>query len=202
MGIPEGGRHNESVRDRWLRLWPDERPFLDLAARYSESHRAYHTLQHIEECLREFDASRHLAKDPVAVELAIWFHDAVYDTKAHDNEEKSAELVRALRLPADREARIAAMILATKHAAIGDDPDVRLLTDIDLAILGAPPARFTEYESQIRQEYSWVPEMFFAAKRAEILRGFLARPRIYGSDFFRDRLEAKARENLSGTLKA
>jgi predicted metal-dependent HD superfamily phosphohydrolase len=94
------------------------------------------------------------------------------------------------------------MILATKHAALAEDPDTRLLTDIDLAILGAPPARFADYERQIRQEYSWVPDVFFAAKRTEILRGFLARPRIYGTDFFRDRFEARARENLSGTLKA
>lgn len=192
----------QHVKDRWRRLWPDEHPFHELVARYSEPHRAYHTLQHIEECLREFDASRHLARDPVAVELAIWFHDAVYDTKAHDNEEKSAELVRVLKLPAGREDRVRGMILATKHAAVADDADTRLLTDIDLSILGAAPARFAEYERQIRQEYSWVPEMVFTAKRGEILRGFLARPRIYGTDFFRDRLEAKARENLSGTLKA
>src|SRR5678809_692845 len=62
---------------------------------YAEPHRCYHTQQHIAECLEEFDEARHLARDPVAIELALWFHDAVYNPRAADNEEQSALLLKA-----------------------------------------------------------------------------------------------------------
>lgn len=71
------------------------------------------------------------------------------------------------------------------------------LVDIDLAILGADPARFAEYDTQVREEYRWVPESVYRSKRREVLAGFLARPAIYGTGRFRDHLEGRARENLS-----
>src|SRR5262245_59080574 len=90
---------NENTRNRWTRLWRNasfhghcDSWFDIVVERYSESHRHSHTIRHIEECLNEFDAVRHLATQPVAVELAIWFHDAIYDTHASDNEEQSALL--------------------------------------------------------------------------------------------------------------
>jgi len=84
-------------QDRWLRLWRAAGAFgapagwyQRLTQAYAESQRHYHNQQHIAECLAEFDAARHLAQQPVALELALWFHDAVYDPKAGDNEEQSA----------------------------------------------------------------------------------------------------------------
>src|SRR5258707_14163475 len=85
--------------DRWIRFWTAAKakgdpaaPWELLASRYSEPHRAYHTLRHIEHCLDEFEAVRQEARDPVAVEMALWYHDAVYDTRRRDNEELSAIL--------------------------------------------------------------------------------------------------------------
>ena len=165
-----------------------------LKARYAEPHRHYHTLEHIEHCLREFDPA--LAADPEAVELAIWFHDAVYDTRRSDNEEKSAALLLELMPDAKRAA---AMILVTKHHK-ASTPDEALLVDVDLAILGQPREAFDRYEKQIREEYAWVPSLIFRAKRASILRGFLDRPFIYGTEAFRAKYEEAARANLLRSL--
>ncbi len=172
----------------------------DLTARYSEPHRRYHTLQHLEECFAVFDQLKSEAADPAACELALWFHDAVYDTSAPDNETRSAAL--AARMLGDagiepaRIARVERLILATKTHAAGDDPDAKVVLDCDLAILGSSPERFAEYETQIRAEYGWVPAFLYRKKRHEILAGFLARPRLFLTRLGFARFEAPARENL------
>ncbi len=175
-----------------MKAWRWSPELLDrLRDRYAEPHRHYHTLEHIEHCLEEFDPLQ--AADPEAVELAIWFHDAIYDTRRHDNEERSAEWLLQ-ELPEAR--RAAALILVTKHHK-ASTPDEALLVDVDLAILGQSEERFDRYERQIRAEYAWVPEDVFRRKRAELLDGFLARPFIYGTEPFRAKYEAAARANLS-----
>jgi len=171
-----------------------------LLARYSEPHRKYHTLQHLTECLTHFEAVRHLAEQPGEVEIALWFHDGIYDTQRHDNERQSADWARAVLQSHDAAPaavqRVDELIMATCHSALPVAPDEQLLVDIDLSILGAPPPRFAEYEEQIRQEYAFVPEGLFRQKRGEILRGFLARPAIYSTPHFQTELEARARDNL------
>ena len=172
---------------------------------YSEPHRYYHNLLHIEDCLGEFDRANQLATDPATVELAIWFHDAVYDPRAADNEERSAELakdwlsdVHASDVLTDSVGRL---VLATKNHDASMHADAPLLVDVDLSILGKPPEQFWEYERQIREEYAWVEKTVFAAKRAEILHRFLARERIYQTDLFFHRMEAQARSNLLASVQ-
>jgi predicted metal-dependent HD superfamily phosphohydrolase len=175
-----------------------------LVALYSEPNRHYHNLRHLSECLAEFDAGRHLARNPLAVELALWFHDSVYDTRAKDNEERSAALARECLLQAGLADRfgnpVTELILATKHAAAPNDPDAALLTDIDLSILGREQSRFQEYETQIRAEYHWVPAEAFAAGRGKVLEQFLKRPHIYATDFFSEKYERQARANVEASL--
>jgi predicted metal-dependent HD superfamily phosphohydrolase len=148
--------------------------------------------------------ARALAERPAEVELALWFHDAIYDTRAADSEERSAAWARASLARADAEPavaeRVAALVLATEHAVHVARGDAALLVDVDLSILGAAPARFDEYEAQVRREYAWVPEPGFRAARAEILAGFLARPRIFTTEHFFGRLETPARANLARSL--
>jgi predicted metal-dependent HD superfamily phosphohydrolase len=172
---------------------------------YSEPHRRYHKLAHIADCLAEFDRVRELAREPLAVELAIWFHDALYDSRAADNEERSAQLAQVwlgeARVESALMDAVGRLILATKRHDASLHVDAALLVDVDLSILGQPQDRFWEYEAQIRAEYSWVPLEIFSVKRAEILNGFLARPCIYNTaDFFR-RLEAQARINLEASVQ-
>ena len=165
-----------------------------LKARYAEPHRRYHTLEHIEHCLSEFDPRQ--AADPKAVELAIWFHDAVYDPRRSDNEERSAAWLLEL-MP--EQTKAAAMVRVTKDHR-PSTPDEALLVDVDLAILGQPAERFDRYERQIREEYSWVPSLIFHMKRRSILKGFLDRPFIYQTEPFRAKYEAQARRNLARSL--
>src|SRR5436190_1915647 len=131
--------------ERWLLLWKrvgaigdGNAAFTALSLRYAERHRAYHTLSHIEECLRLFDELKALASQPDVMEWAIWFHDVVYDPKAKDNEERSAEIGRELALNAGLSPEFAhravELVMATKHHNPVDDPDAELLVDIDLAI--------------------------------------------------------------------
>jgi predicted metal-dependent HD superfamily phosphohydrolase len=197
---------------RWQATWralgatPDASLHAELLARYAEPHRAYHTQQHLAECLALFDEHRLLAQRPAEVELALWFHDAVYDVHRHDNEAVSAAWARAALLGGGADAevgdRIAALVLATRHSVAPATPDEQLLVDVDLAILGAAPSRFAEYEAQIRAEYSFVPPVVFAEKRGAILTGFLARPQLFGTPALRVRFEAAARANLQSAIAA
>jgi predicted metal-dependent HD superfamily phosphohydrolase len=176
-----------ALRDRLVEAW-------------SEPQRRYHTLRHLTDCLALLEPALQLAAQPSEVEIALWFHDAVYELKAKDNEARSAawaeqELKVAAVASSVRE-RVHELIMATCHAAQPTTPDARLLVDVDLSILGADPERFDEYEVQVRQEYAWVPGLVFRRKRREILQGFLARPSIYGTSWFQEIFEAKARDNL------
>lgn len=196
----------------WQRLWQELGAATingglmnQLVAAYSEGHRHYHTLQHLRECLAHFDAAGPLARHPAQVELAIWFHDAIYEPQRSDNEARSAAWARDSVLAAgcaDEVAqRVHALVMATQaHVAPADDPDAALLLDIDLAILGAAPARFAEYERQVRAEYAHVDDAAFQAGRQRVLAGFLERPRIYVTPVFHDALEARARENLQRVI--
>ena len=200
------------MKERWLTFWTlagaagdPEPPWTLLSARYSEPHRAYHTLRHVAHCLDEFDAVRGLAREPVAIEMALWYHDAVYDPRAKDNEERSAvlatEVASRMGLSAARTLRVADLIRVSTHTGLAPDPDAQLFADIDLAILGRPSGDFDEYERQVRVEYGWVPEPAFRAARAAILKSFLDRPSVYGSEFFRRKYEESARRNLEDSLR-
>jgi predicted metal-dependent HD superfamily phosphohydrolase len=197
-------------RSSWSDAWralgasTDDAVLAELLARYGEAHRAYHTLQHLGECLAQLARERGAAERPAEVALALWFHDAIYDVQRHDNEARSADWARqaALRagLAQDVAERLHALVMATRHDAQPVGADARLLVDIDLAILGATPARFAEYERQIRIEYAHVPPGIFEPRRRQILSGFLARDPLYLTAPMRTRLEAAARSNLGRAI--
>src|SRR5215475_2642583 len=177
----------------------------ELVRAYTAADRHYHGLRHVEALLRLADSCADAIADHEAVEAAIWFHDAIYDTRRHDNEDRSADLAMARLAGAaapDRVARIAAMIRATAghhapdFADAGAAPDFALFLDMDLAILGAPPEEFEAYEHAVRREYDWVSEPQWRAGRRAVLADFLARPAIYATAQFRASHEAAARHNL------
>lgn len=203
---------NASSAERWSRLWQTAIEavaptglFDRLLAMYAEPHRYYHNRRHISDCLSEFDQVRQLAIESNAVEFAIWFHDAVYNPHAADNEERSADLasecLKAGGATPVLVNSVRQLILATKLHDGTLHPDASLLVDVDLTILGQPTERFWEYEKQIRAEYSWVETTIFAEKRAEILERFLARDRIYHTKYYFERLETQARTNLRASIQ-
>lgn len=199
------------LEDRWHELWPAlgvgtaGENFAELEAHYASPPRAYHNLSHISQCLEVFDGVASLAKHPAAVEAAIWYHDAVYDSRAKDNESRSAELAAgALRRAGVATVlieQVSQLILATKTHDPSADDDAPIMVDVDLSILGAAPNRFDEYERQIRTEYEWVSDVMFASGRAGVLSQFLARERIYSTDYFYQSYERQARANMKRSLE-
>lgn len=198
----------------WLQAWAEvgvQAPtglLEQLCEAYAEPQRHYHTLQHLDECLSLLTAHRALAEQPAEVALALWFHDAVYDVHAGDNEARSAEwaveALSAAGVALAVSARVRALVMATRHGQPGAhspaDPDTRLLLDVDLAILGAPAARYAEYERQIRAEYAHVPPALLEPRRRQLMAGFLAREPLYLTDQMRGQREAQARRNLAGAV--
>lgn len=200
-------------RERWRATWSglgvagnDDRLYGELIDLYSDKKRSYHTVQHLDECFSRLDEAREFAGRFHEIELALWFHDAIYDVRKDDNEERSAawagEVALRAGVPQTASTRIHGLIIATKHNVIPDTADAKVIVDVDLSILGAPMERFDEYERQVRQEYSWVPGWLFRRKRREILTVFLSRPHIYNTEYFIGAFEAQARANLERSVKA
>jgi predicted metal-dependent HD superfamily phosphohydrolase len=176
----------------------------ELSAAYSEPHRRYHTVTHVEKCLEELAGVEDCAVHAKEVRWALLFHDAVYDPRRHDNEARSADwacsIMAQLGRPEDEQARIRDMILATAHSSEPRAPDEALVVDIDLSTLGAEEAEFDDYDRAIRAEYARVPESEYRKARAMVLRSFLARKHIYRTRFYRERFEQPARANLVRAL--
>jgi predicted metal-dependent HD superfamily phosphohydrolase len=168
-----GGTPNSELSDRLMAGW-------------SQSHRAYHTLQHLAECLDllELWGADNPARHEIAV--ALWFQDCVYELQAHDNEDRSIDAAGMSLTESGvglaTIGRVATLIKVTKHSAVRPvTDDEALMVDIDLAILGASPARFAQYCEQVRCEYASVPEDVYRARRAVFLDSMLARPRVFTS---------------------
>lgn len=166
---------------------------------YTEAQRAYHNVQHILECLDHFKQVQTHLEDPIAVEMAIWFHDAVYDPKASDNEWRSAELMKQRCqdfMSTERVEKVYQWIIATQKHQPSNDFDLNTLLDIDLAILGSDSQRFSEYEKQIRFEYAWVEPDLYHIKRKQVLAHFYQMNQIYQTEYFRHHYEKQAKLNL------
>lgn len=167
---------------------------------YAEPQRHYHTIRHIEHCLSMFDECKSLINNPAAVELAIWFHDMVYVPGAKDNEARSAELYQRLAATAHSAELCQAvdnMIMATLHIdALIEDADTQYMVDIDLSSFGLPWEDFLRDSKNLRLENQAVKEAEHYRKAKEFQAALLARDRFFFSDFFHDRLEARARKNL------
>ncbi len=196
--------------ERWtalcgrLNLTIDGKTYNALIAAHAEPHRFYHTLDHIAACLRHLNDVRDITHRPDEIEMAFWFHDAVYAPFSATNEEDSAEWAAdwLQDCGADRDvfSRIADLILATKSHDAPEDIDGQFILDIDLSILGTPAEIYDDFELNIRREYKRVPGFIFRKKRRAILQGFLERDRLYSTGYFHDKLGATARINLIRTV--
>lgn len=195
----------------WQRLCTDlqvgaphvSNSFQLFVTRYSEPHRAYHTLAHIKDCLEQFALVRHLCEDPLAVELAIWFHDLIYDVPPRENEVRSGEslldFAQEAHLPFTTSVVAHKCVLATAHAHEAGFPDAHIMVDVDLSILGRSWDVYETYTKQIRKEYAVVPDVFYRHKRKQIMEKFLqsvCEKGLYHTDMFRSLYEAQAKQNL------
>lgn len=207
--MPQESRMNI---ERWMRLmgaWgfePNRETFEALLSAYSEKGRHYHTAEHVSACLRHLDVCLAQVEFPREVEIALWFHDAIYKPLSSNNEEESAAWAASfLSKNGASEAEVARvhrLIMVTEHNAPTKTSDEAVLVDIDLSILGAAPGTYDIFESGVRKEYKLVPSFLYRRKRAEVLRGFLDRERIYTSGCFSVEVECQAKENLSNAVTA
>ncbi len=178
--------------------------FQILVKKYSEKHRVYHNLSHINYLLEE--AKKIEFEDFDSVYFAIWFHDAIYEPKRSDNEIESAKLadklLQELSFPENKITNIEKIILATqKHNAENLDADGKIFLDLDLSILGANPELYQKYSQAIRQEYSHVWNFLYRRGRKKILERFLLREVIFFSDEIRKNFEKQAQINLANEIK-
>ena len=167
---------------------------------YRETHRHYHSLAHIEHCLRMFDQCRQLASDADALELAIWFHDVILQPGRRDNEARSAEWYLELSEGVHREElrqAVYGLIMATLHDGSSlDHSDAIYMVDIDLSSFGLPWEDFLRDSQDLRAENPQVCDEEYHLNQTGFQRSLLARPRFFLSDFFFDRFEQQARSNL------
>lgn len=171
---------------------------------YTEPQRAYHTVQHIVECLDLFYKIEHELSDPIAVQTAIWFHDVIYDPKSSDNEQRSAEVMMAhcadFLHPGQLE-KVYQWIIATQQHQPSLDADLNTLLDIDLAILGVSSSRFQQYQQQIQSEYAWVESTLYTKKRNAVLKQFFDMQPLFQTAYFQDLFEFNAKKNLSAYIQ-
>ena len=175
--------------------------FDELDILYRESHRWYHTAAHIEHCLRQFDLAADRMDEPDAVEMAVWFHDAIYDIPGKDNELRSAELFAAKtggRGSARFREKVHRLIMATTHL---DPPpatlDEKFMLDIDLSSFGRPWEEFLSDSRAVRAELAHLPDAEFYPRQKKFLESLAARSRFCFTEFFRERHERRARENIA-----
>jgi predicted metal-dependent HD superfamily phosphohydrolase len=203
----------ESLETRWMKRFSCtnkaetiiKNGFKHLATKYSEKHRHYHTLQHVDACMKHLDEIAGHIVDLKAVEIALWFHDMIYDPKRNDNEKRSAKYAEAflasVNLPPEEISKIAKLVVLTKHPSHPSSNDEKYLIDIDLAILGANEQRYDQYESSIRKEYGFVPSLLYKKGRRKLLLSFAESDRIYLTADFYKKYENQARLNIHRALK-
>ena len=192
-------------RERFERLW--ERciggcagaVFDELDALYREPHRRYHTPAHVEHCLRCFDLAADRMDEPDAVEMALWFHDAIYDVPTEKNELRSAELFAARAGGRGEErfrSKVHRLIMVTTHREPPATLDESFIVDIDLSSFGLPWEEFLRDSLAVREEFPLVPDAEFYPRHRKFAESLVARPAFCFTEFFRDRHEARARENI------
>lgn len=201
-------------QDRFCALWERAaaRPctqhaaavFEKLQAHYREPQRHYHTPEHIRHCLVQFDlACTHMC-EPDAVELALWFHDVIYDTRGTDNEIRSATWFASVTdnvLPDKVRRRVHELIMVTVHPSQPAELDQQFVVDIDLSSFALPWNRFKRDSQAVRREMGHLSDRDFFSGQIRFLRTLLSRPAFFITPFFHQRSEAAARENVTRYLR-
>jgi len=199
------------TKDRWKLLMkamgfePSLICYDALKTSYTEKHRFYHTAQHITAMLKHFDAINEFVEKPDEMELAIWFHDAIYKTLSKTNEKDSAKWAQRFLISRNYDEtgidRIFNLIMATQHNGKLKTNDEKLIVDIDLTILGTLPEIYDEFERNIRKEYKIVPYFIYRKKRKQLLQSFLNNDSIFNIDYFKNKFENAARENIHRAIE-
>lgn len=171
---------------------------------YSEKKRHYHTLQHLENLLPLLLQVKENIKDWNTILFSFYYHDVVYNALKRNNEEKSAEFAQSrmqlIGAPGPMIEKCVQQILFTKDHLFSDDNDTNFFTDADLSVLGQDWGVYENYFKQVRKEYSLFPDLIYIPGRKKVLRHFLQMERIFKTDFFFNKFELPAKQNLQKEL--
>lgn len=204
----------EYLRSKWSNLLSNSNAntrlenevFTALVKAHSAPNRYYHNLNHIEHLLSRIESIAELGDRLSVIYFSAWFHDYIYDPKAKDNEISSAVYAQAtlnkLNIAPVIIQSVKQIILSTQdHQPLINSIDNLIFLDVDLAILGTSPNKYLKYAQAIRQEYSWLGDHEYQQGRKQVLTNFLARERIYYTDYFYQKLELTARDNLAAEVE-
>ena len=199
------------IEKRWKHLMTrfefneNSAELIELKKKYNEKQRAYHNMEHVIDCLNQLDNYEEDIADRDAIELAIWYHDIIYNPYGKDNEIKSAEeasqFMTKQKASINHIEQVYQLILCTLHTKPPANEAQALIMDIDISILGSPEKQYLEYCQKIRKEYKWIPGPIYRSKRKEIMNRFLQRKCLYFTEYYYSKLEKKARINISQEIQ-
>lgn len=180
------------------RLWKE------IEKKYTEKGRHYHDLLHLENMFRELEKVKDNISDFTAVSFSVFYHDIVYDASSKSNEEKSAlraeQRLAELGLNQNEIALVSTEILATKSHQKSENMDINYLLDADLSVLGKDWETYHNYTQNIRKEYSVYPDFLYKPGRKKVLNYFLELESIFKTDYFKEKYELQAKENITAEL--
>ncbi len=171
----------------------------DLTHKYAQSHRRYHTLDHIIFCLDNLDTCRHLLAEADDVELAVWYHDVIHYPIRKDNEERSSQHFRALcdgYLSGSTLDNVGRLVLVTDHRSRPHSPDEKFICDIDIASLGIDWEGFYKDSVDLYHEEPQTEPTTYVANKLRFFDRLFTHDHIFHTDYFRERYEVQARANI------
>lgn len=176
----------------------------EIVQHYSSKSRYYHTLKHLENIYNEITQCRKQVEDWDTILFSLFYHDIIYNATKKNNEEKSIDLAVKRLIQLNYHTHKIDLcyltILATKTHDMSDNHDINLFTDADLSILGSSWLEYEQYCKQIRSEYSIYPDFLYNPGRKKALKHFSAMDSIFKTEFFRNKYESTARDNINKEL--
>lgn len=180
--------------------------WLEIFTKYSDPKRHYHTINHLEAMIAELKEVKANILDWDTTLFAVFYHDIIYKASSSSNEEDSAKIAMQrlsdIKYPAEKIAKCAQLIIATKQHGSSEDTDTNFLTDADLSILGKSTDAYQLYAEKIREEYTLYPDFMYNSGRKKALQHFLQMNSIYKTDYFINKYEKQARINIENELMA
>lgn len=177
----------------------------EIEAAYQHENRYYHTMKHLQQVYAELLPLKKNISDWNVILFSLFYHDIIYEPTQQDNESKSAAIAKArlesIHLPGIKIENCMKMIMATKDHTASDDDDINFFTDADLTILGSTRPAYINYCKDVRKEFSELPDFIYKPGRKSVLQHFLEMPAIYKTQYFFDRYENTARENIRFELE-
>lgn len=177
----------------------------EIEKNYSSKERHYHTLQHLENLFEQLIEIKGEIQNWNTVLFTLYYHDIVYSSVKSDNEEKIAKIaekrMKQISVSIETIELCKKQILATKSHVKSIESDTNYFTDTDLSVLGQPWETYSLYYRKVRKEYSIYPDFVYNPGRKKVLNHFLDMERIFKTDFFYNKFEIQAKQNLQKEIE-